>query len=370
MQHTIDQAARLDGEQAAAIPRFDLLDDMGDVFATAQVTTQDGQRPAILFHGRLTVDADTALAALEPRFAARGFTPMIQRSGEQDLVIAVPGVLTAGRTRVWLHGLLVLATIATTTLAGATLAGVNVARDPAGILIGLPFSLTLMAILTAHELGHYFMGKWHGVQVSLPYFIPVPFSLGTFGAFIQMRSPIRNRQALFDVGFAGPVAGFLAALALLILGLVFSDALRAFRMFGPPVGDSLLTGLLTNLLRPQESATILSRNPIALAAYFGILLTGINLLPAGQLDGGHIAYALFGRSARPLAVAAVAVLFMMGLFLWSGWLLWAGLIFLTGLRHAAPLNDVTPLDRGRWWIAAGALVIFLLTFIPQPLRTF
>lgn len=366
----MEQALLLSAADVAASPRFDLLDDVRDVFAVDKVTTQNGKSPAILFHGRLLTDADTALDLLQPRFAVRGFTPLIQRSGQQDLVIAVPGILSGGRTRLWLHLVLVLATIATTTLAGATLAGVNVLRDPAGILIGVPFSVTLMTILTAHELGHFFMGKWHGVQVSLPYFIPVPFSLGTFGAFIQMRSPIRNRRELFDVGFAGPIAGFVVALALLIFGLLLSDALQAFRTFGLPLGNSLLTSLLANLLRPDEAATILGRNPIALAAYFGILLTGINLLPAGQLDGGHIAYALFGRSARPLAVATIVVLFVLGMLLWSGWYLWAGLIFLTGLRHATPLNDVTPVDRGRWLIAVGVLVVFLLTFIPQPLRSF
>ncbi|MFZ2360752.1 MAG: site-2 protease family protein [Anaerolineae bacterium] len=366
----MDQALILAPNDVAASARFELLTDVRDVFAVDRLTTQNGKQPALLFYGRLLTDADTALDLLEPRFAARGFTPMLQRSGEDQLLIAVPGVAGQGRTRLWLHLLLVLATIGTTTLAGAMLAGVNLARDPAGILIGIPFSLTLMTILTAHELGHYFMGKWHRVQVSLPYFIPVPFSLGTFGAFIQMRSPIRNRRELFDVGFAGPMVGFVVALALLIFGLALSDALRAFRTFGPPLGDSLLTSLLTNLLRPQETATILSRNPIALAAYFGILLTGINLLPAGQLDGGHIAYALFGRSARPLAVATVVVLFVLGVLYWQGWFLWAGLIFLTGLRHATPLNDVTPIDRDRWLIAVGVLVIFVLTFIPQPLRTF
>ena len=366
----MDQALILAPNDVAAGARFELLNDVRDVFAVSQLTTQKGKQPALLFYGHLLTDADTALDLLEPRFAARGFTPMLQRNGEDQLLIAVPGVTSAGRTRLWLHLLLVLATIGTTTLAGATLAGVNLARDPAGILIGIPFSLTLMTILTAHELGHYFMGKWHRVQVSLPYFIPVPFSLGTFGAFIQMRSPIRNRRELFDVGFAGPIVGFVVALALLIFGLVLSDGLRAFRTFGPPLGDSLLTSLLTNLLRPQETATILSRNPIALAAYFGILLTGINLLPAGQLDGGHIAYALFGRSARPLAVATVVALFILGVLYWQGWFLWAGLIFVTGLRHATPLNDVTPIDRDRWLIAVGVLVIFVLTFIPQPLRTF
>lgn len=366
----MEQALTLIGDNVTTGPFSALLSEVRDVFAVDRITTQNGKDPALLFHGRLLTDADTALDLLEPRFLAYDYTPMIKRSGEADLLIAVPGVLNGGRTRLWLHLILVLATIATTTLAGATLAGVNLVRDPAGILVGVPFSLTLMTILTAHELGHYFMGKWHRVQVSLPYFIPVPFSLGTFGAFIQMRSPIRNRRALFDVGFAGPIAGFVVALALLIFGLLVSDMLPAMRAFRLPLGDSLLTSLLTNLLRPQEAATILSSNPIALAAYFGILLTGINLLPAGQLDGGHIAYALFGRSARPLGLVVVAVLLVMGLVLWQGWLLWAGLIFLIGTRHASPLNDVTPIDRGRWLIAVGVLVIFLLTFIPQPLRTF
>ncbi len=366
----MDQALLLSTDAQAASARFELLEDVRDVFAVERMTTQNGKEPALLLHGRLLTDADTALARLEPRFAARGFTPMLRRQREGDLLIASPGVIGASRSRLWLHLLLALATVGTTTLAGALLAGVNLGRNPAGILIGIPFSLTLMTILTAHELGHYFMGRWHGVQVSLPYFIPVPFSLGTFGAFIQMRSPIRNRRQLFDVGFAGPIVGFVAALALLIFGLIFSDALRAFRSYGPPLGNSLLTSLLTHLLRPDEAATILSRNPIALAAYFGILLTGVNLLPAGQLDGGHIAYALFGRAARPLSLATVVLLFALGLLFWQGWFLWAGLIFLTGLRHPAPLDDVTPLDSGRWLIAAGALVIFVLTFIPQPLRSF
>jgi Zn-dependent protease len=364
----MDQALSPSPHVAVASAHFELLDDLRDLFAVDRMTTSpDRKQPALLFHGRLLVDAELALDRLEPRFASRGYTPMIRREQEGQVLIAVPGVIGGGRTRLWLHLVLALATIFTTSLAGAMLAGVNVLRDPAGILIGVPFSLTLMAILTAHEMGHYFMGKWHGVQVSLPYFIPVPFSLGTFGAFIQMRSPIRNRRELFDVGFAGPIVGFVVALALMIVGLLLADALRAFRSYGPPLGGSLLTSLLTNLLRPQDAATILSRNPIALAAYFGILLTGVNLLPAGQLDGGHIAYALFGRSSRPLALLTVVVLFIMGLLFWNGWFLWAGLIFLTGLRHPTPLNDVTSVDRGRWLIALGALAIFILTFIPRPL---
>lgn len=340
------------------------------VLDVSQSAPPSAANDAFVFYGRLLTSADEALHTLEPAFAALGFTPLIQRARGQYAVVAFPGLLRGGRTRLWLHLLLAAITVLTTTWAGAQLAGVDVMRRPLELLIGLPFSLTLMVILTTHELGHYFMGRWHGVHVSLPYFIPAPFSLGTFGAFIQMRSPIRNRRELFDVGLAGPVAGFLAAMALLIVGLLLSDWLDAFRTFGPRLGDSLLTALLTNLLRPQDASTILSRNPIALASYFGILLTGINLLPAGQLDGGHIAYALFGRRARLLGVLVVAALLMMGWLFWTGWYLWAALIFFTGLRHATPLNDVTGLDAGRWAIAVGAVVIFLLTFIPQPLLSF
>ena len=322
----------------------------------------------VIFTGRLLCDAETVLPILEQRFASSGCVPLIRRHGQDDMVVAVEHTARVGKQRIWLNLLLFGATFVTTTAAGAALVGADVWRNPAAILLGLPFSLTLLAILVTHELGHYFMGKWHGVHVTLPYFIPMPFSiLGTFGAFIQMNGPIRNRRQLFDVGFAGPLAGFVVALPLFILGLLWSEVSRApFGMMVVGLGDSLLTAILKGLLQPTLVGQTLQWHPVAIAAYFGILLTGVNLLPAGQLDGGHISYALFGRAARPVAVVTLAVLVLMGMLIWRGWFIWAGFIFLSGLRHPTPLDDVTPLDRARVLIGVGAFVLFALTLIPAP----
>jgi len=347
-------------------PALRLQAELYDVIAVSEVRSQGGSQQAITFTGRLLRDAESALSTLTGRFGAYGYTPLIRRQGQQDVVVAVEGVIAPSRSRPWINAALLLATIVTTTLAGAMLVGVNPLRNPAGILEGLPFAITLMLILGTHELGHYFMGRWHGVQVTLPYFIPVPVGLGTFGAFIQMKSPIRNRRALFDVGFAGPIAGFVVALPMLIVGLLLSDVVRVYRP-GMALGNSLLIEALMNLLKPHGDGYMILLHPVAIAAYFGILLTGFNLLPAGQLDGGHIAYALFGPLARPLAVVTLVAMVVMGALFWSGWYIWAALVFFTGLRHAAPLNDVTPLDPARRLVGLGALLLLVLTFVPAPL---
>ena len=349
-------------DNAAAHLQYDLQHEVRDVFEVQGVATSGSKTPAFEFHGRLLIAPDAALTTVEERFHPFGYTPFLHRKDDTDLLSAVPGIAEAGRQRVWINVVLAIATLFTTMLAGAQLAGANVMRNPVSILEGLPFALTLMVILGSHELGHYFMGRWHKVRVTLPYFIPVPAFLGTFGAFIQMRSPIRNRAQLFDVGFAGPIVGFVVALPLLIIGLLLPPV-------GSPylrVGDSLLTGFLSQLLRPELVGLGHGLNPVALAAYFGILLTGVNLLPAGQLDGGHIAYAIFGRAARPLGFVVIAGLLVMGTLFWRGWYLWAGLIFFTGLRHPSPLDEITPVDTARRIIGVGAFVLLLLTFIPVP----
>jgi membrane-associated protease RseP (regulator of RpoE activity) len=346
-------------------PTVRLQAELYDILAVSEVRSQGGPRSAITFSGRLLRDAESALATLMSRFHAHGYTPLIRRNGKQDVVVAVKGVFAPGRSRPWINLLLLVATIFTTTLAGALLQGVNLLRNPLDLVAGLPFALTLLLILGTHELGHYFMGRWHGVQVSLPYFIPVPLGLGTFGAFIQMKSPVRNRQALFDVGFAGPIAGFVVALPLLVFGLLLSDVVPASRT-GMDLGSSLVVGFLSDLLRPHGPGSAVALHPVAVAAYFGILITGFNLLPAGQLDGGHVAYAVLGSAARPVAVLTLIAMVIMGAMLWSGWYIWALLVLFTGLRHAAPLNDVTPLDMPRRLIGLGAILLFVLTFIPKP----
>lgn len=346
-------------------PAARLQAELIDVFAVSDIQAHEGPHSNIAFTGRLLRDAESVLSTLLSRFGRLGYTPLIRRIGQSDVVVAVEGVVTPGRQRAWINLLLLAATIVTTTLGGALLVGVNPLRNPAGLLEGIPFAFTLLLILGMHELGHYFMGKWHGVQVSLPYFIPVPLGLGTFGAFIQMRSPIRNRQALFDVGFAGPIVGFAAAVPLFIAGLMLSDVVRVHGST-MELGKSLLMEVLIDLLKPHGAGYRVLLHPVAVAAYFGILLTGFNLLPAGQLDGGHIAYAVLGPAARPLAWLTMAAMIFLGILFWWGWFIWAGLIFIMGLRHAAPLNDVTPLDPARRLIGLGALLIFAVTFVPAP----
>lgn len=357
----MEQAFVLRAESAAWRLRAELY----DVIAVDSMRTEAGPHPAIAFSGHLLRDAESALSTLVRRFGALGYTPLIRREGEQDVVVAIEGVAQPSRSRPWINLGLLLATLITTTLAGALLVGANPLRDPRELAGGMMFAGTLLLILGAHELGHYFMGRWHGVQVSLPYFIPVPIGLGTFGAFIRLKSPVHDRRVLFDVGLAGPLVGFVVALPLMILGIMLSDVVRVSRLgLGP--GNSLLLEFLIDLLKPHATGYGISWHPIAIAAYFGILVTGFNLLPAGQLDGGHISYAMLGPAARPLAVVTFLALLVMGALLWSGWFIWAVLVLLLGLRHATPLNDVTPLDFPRKIIGVGALLLFLLTFVPKP----
>lgn len=332
--------------------------------AVEEVQAQPGPQTTFVFKGRLLRDRETALDTLLSRFHPYGYTPLIRRQRGQDVVAAVEGIVAPGRPRLWINVVLLLATIFTTTLAGAMLVGANPLRNPLSLAQGLPFAFTLLLILGVHELGHYFMGRWHGVQVTLPYFIPIPLGLGTFGAFIQIRSPLRNRRTLFDIGFAGPLAGLVVALPLFVLGLLLSPVVPGWA--ANPLGKSLLIEVLVELLRPHAAGYAVSLHPVAVAAYVGILITGFNLLPAGQLDGGHVAYAAFGPAARALSLATLAALLLLGAFVWRGWLIWALLVLLMGMRYASPLDDVTPLDPARKLIGLGAVLLFALTFVPQP----
>ena len=290
---------------------------------------------------------------------------MLRKHHEQDVVLATPGIVRAGTYNPAINVVLFLATVLTTLFTGAMLAGANPLRNPAGLLTGAPFAFTLLGILGVHELGHYFVGRRHGVAVTLPYFIPVPFGLGTFGAFIQMKSPVTNKKALFDVGIAGPLAGFLVAVPLLVAGLLLSPIVR---MPGGThaLGSSLLVEWITTLVRPHPAGYAVFLNPVAFAAWFGLLVTGINLLPIGQLDGGHIAYALFGGRARYLGWVVVVALVVMGLTFWQGWLTWAFLAFLFGVRHPAPLDEITELNAARRLLGLLTLGLLFLLITPAP----
>jgi membrane-associated protease RseP (regulator of RpoE activity) len=277
------------------------------------------------------------------------------------------------------HILFFLATLATTTFYGALHHNVNLFQEPWKFYQGFPFSLTLLAILGTHEFGHYWMARYHGVPVTLPYFIPAPSLIGTFGAFIRIKDIVPNRGALFDIGVAGPIAGFAVAVPAIILGITLSDVRPATELSGIGLGSSLLfNGLVQVFLgvTPQTYDVIL--HPIAFAGWIGFLVTAFNLLPAGQLDGGHIVYSLCGRWHRLVTLLCVLVLLPMGWY-WPGWWVWAFVIFCFSGPHIAwrqgwrfafrhpPLRDeAVPLSRTQKWVAAVALLIFVMTFPPVP----
>lgn len=282
-----------------------------------------------------------------------------------------PAVLPSRRWTL-LHILLLVATVTTTTMAGAQWEGVDPLRGIPFLLDGLPFSLTFLAILLTHESGHYVMCRVHGVNASLPYFLPAPpliFPLGTFGAFIRIRSRFPDRRALFDIGAGGPWAGFVVALVAVIVGLSRSTVLPAPATGSVlELGDSLLTSFLTRVILHADPATVVL-HPVAFAGWLGLLVTSINLLPAGQLDGGHVLYAAFQRRTRFVPVLLVATLAWLGWTGWAGWLVWAVIIVvLVGLRHPPTQDDSRPLGMARTVGAFMSLVLFVVTFVPEPFR--
>lgn len=308
----------------------------------------------------------TASEPLRPQ--AEGYPQIQETRKRRSLVIAI---------------VLFLLTLVTTLAAGVQFAA-DYARNQApsledffsvygailarpGLLVaGVPFSFTLIGILLAHELGHYFACRYYSISSSYPYFIPAPTLFGTLGAFIRIRSPIVNRKALFDVGLAGPVVGFAFAAPALGAAVLFSKIVPAAPSDVPLLfGDPWLQRLLVAWLRPGISPADLLLHPVGRAAWVGLFATALNLLPAGQFDGGHILYALASERHRLVSFLVALVLLPMG-WLWSGWVVWATLILLLGFRHPPLLDRWEPLDRKRRVWAAVALVIFLLCFMPAP----
>jgi len=286
--------------------------------------------------------------------------------------------------RVWKHALLLVLTIGTTTLAGVGhylsfqsdfVGRAAVTMSPATVLRGLWYSGTILAILGCHELGHYFACRYYDVDASLPFFIPVPFLLtGTMGAFIRIREPIRTKPMLFDIGIAGPIAGFAVAVPALLVGLSMSRVVPL-----PPDGTNLLTlgepllfKLMSTLLwGTQPDGYSLNLHPMAFAAWFGLLATALNLFPIGQLDGGHISYAVLGRRSTYVTLATIGVAIVLTYFSTS-WLVWTvlmvAMLMAFGPNHPRTSDEDVPLDRPRLILAIVALLMFVLCFTPAPIE--
>lgn len=270
---------------------------------------------------------------------------------------------------------LFLITIITTTMAGTGLEGVTASellRDPLQSLSkGLPFAITLMTILLTHEMGHFFMARRYKVSASLPYFIPAPFGVGTFGAIIKMQSPINSRKSLIDIGAAGPIAGFVVATVALVYAVSDSKliSLSDLRDGGIRFGDPLILKIINYFFFGSiPNGYDINLTSVGFAGWLGMLVTSLNLLPVGQLDGGHIAYAIFQERAIWISRGIFIILMFLGIFFWPGWLFWGVLsFFIIGLKHPPirPGADIK-LDTRHKVIAYLCLVIFILTFIPAP----
>jgi membrane-associated protease RseP (regulator of RpoE activity) len=286
--------------------------------------------------------------------------------------------------RVWVHALLLVLTLASTTLLGVNhylgfLADFQpMERLPlpfAQLLVhGLWYSATIVAILGCHELGHYFACRYYDVDASLPYFLPAPFIMtGTLGAVIRIREPIPTKRMLFDIGIAGPIAGFLVALPTLFIGIAMSHVVAIPPDFvGFELGEPLLFKLASLLMwGPVQEGYSLNMHPMAFAAWFGLLATALNLFPIGQLDGGHISYAVLGPRSVYVTIGTMLVITVLAYF-YSSWIVWtflmAVMLVLFGPRHPRVFDEHVPLDRARLLLALGALVMFIVCFTPAPIE--
>ena len=243
---------------------------------------------------------------------------------------------------------------------------------PGELMNGIPFALTLLLILGTHELAHFVCSKIHRVPASWPLFIPgLPIMVGTFGAIIRVRGPILERKALFDIGISGPLAGFVVAIVALLIGLrwshVESDVNTTTPFF---VGGSLLLDLVMSwMMGDLPNGASVNLHPIAEAAWFGLFVTCLNLIPIGQLDGGHVAYAMWGERQRGIAYAALPILLVLGYFGWHGWLLWVGMAGLLGFSHPSIPRPESTLGPVRMWLGYATVVLFFLIFPPFPISS-
>jgi Zn-dependent protease len=392
-----------------------ILDRLGDavrrVMAVEDVTTGgEEQGYAIRFRGQLIGDSSAAFDELEPQFHRENLTLVFRPENGQHAVLGLPGVIDVQPSNPLVNLGLLLLTLVTVLMVGA-LYGYEGSAETAGDLYGyaishlgegVPYALSLMAILLAHEFGHYLAARYHKSPVTLPYFLPFPLlgSFGTLGAFIRLKAPPKNRRVLMDVGLAGPLAGLVVAIPLLLIGLAQSEVgqLPLNPMAGNAMeGNSLLylgaKYLVTGRLLPEPlsygqleplqywiryfftsrpfpaGGTDVLLGPVAWAGWVGLLVTALNLIPAGQLDGGHLIYVLSRKTARALWSVVVVALVALGL-VWTGWYLWAFLIFFLGRAHAQPLDTITPLDGRRKALAILGILIFFLVFTPVPLAIF
>jgi membrane-associated protease RseP (regulator of RpoE activity) len=351
-----------------------LRNDIADLFQVFDTTLDEPEREFVRFRGRFLQDPATCFDDLRERFEQHGFTPKIKAQDDLVVLIGMPFVFQVQESKGTINLLLLVATILSTLFVGASYTAATT-EELFMIWRGWPFSLSIMLILGAHEMGHYFAARYHKVPVTLPYFIPMPLpgSFGTFGAFIQLKAPVNNKRALLDVGAAGPWAGIIFAIPILFLGLATSEVLplpvaTPYQMEGNSILYAAMKFIVFGRFLPAGGLDV-HLNQVAWAGWVGLLVTSLNLIPLGQLDGGHVAFVLLGDWAKklfwPVIIALGLLVILTGTLTW---VLWIGLLFLLGRRYAVPLDEVTVLDPRRRIMAILTLLLFLLVFIPIPLQ--
>ncbi|MBN1536654.1 MAG: site-2 protease family protein [Anaerolineales bacterium] len=384
-------------------------------FLSIDDVTQGDSRQSYLvrYRGLLRMDSVQAYDQLSELLRSHNITPLFRKDGDRHTILLTSGVVKEKKPKIWVNLLLIGLTILSVFWVGILhavswemtgYASINLDNVkphlPAIILGALAFTASLLGILMAHEFGHYLVGRFHGALVTLPYFLPLPFPpFGTLGAFISLQSPPKNKRDLLDVGIAGPLSGLIVAIPVLIFGLSISrlDTLptalhdtQSFMLEGNSIlylalkylvfGKWLPTpadygGLLPMLYWVRYfftgspfpfGGTDVMIHPVAMAGWAGILVTALNLIPAGQLDGGHLMYVLLGKRTNSLLPFILGGLVLLGM-VWTGWWLWAFLIFLFGRMHAEPLDQITELDPQRRLLAFLGLIVFILVFTPVPM---
>ena len=378
------------------------------VMRVEDITTGDPQKDYLVrYRGQIYGDTAEAYDRLAEQMRLFQITPMFRQDKDRHAILLVPGIITAKPSNPLVNLILFALTLLSVILSGAIFASDSLsATNTKDLLLelwrslpkGIPFAVSLLAILLAHEFGHYLAGRYHRTHVTLPYFLPFPLSpFGTLGAFIQLKEPPRNKRILMDIGIAGPLAGLVVAIPILIYGLTLSKVepislapgqgftlegnsllylFSKFLVFGRLLPEPSSYGNLHPVLYwiryfftsqplPLGGMDVMI-HPVAWAGWAGLLVTALNLIPAGQLDGGHLLYVLLGKRVRALWPFILGILVLLG-FVWTGWWLWAGLIFFLGRMYAEPLDQITPLDPPRKALALLGIIIFFLVFTPVPL---
>jgi membrane-associated protease RseP (regulator of RpoE activity) len=362
---------------AAVHPKTDQAVDelqaaVADVMDIYEVNPNPGPPASVGYRGRLRIDSEQAYTQLDAAFERLNYH-VILTTDEQGmhLVMALKGRIRPKPRPWWPNALLFVLTVFSLLYVGAAQeAGIN---DETEIMLwkGWPYALSMILILGSHELGHYFAARRHHVNVTLPYFIPLPFGFfGTLGAFIQLREPMRNRKILFDVGVAGPLVGLAVAVPILIIGLATSPIeplpSETYALEGNSVLYAAAKLIIFGEFLPNGEEDVFI-NQLAKAGWTGLFITGLNLIPLGQLDGGHVVFTLLGRQAQRLYLPILAGFLVLS-FYNSMWILWTLLLFILGRVYAVPLDNITQLDNRRRWIGYLAIIIFVVVFVPNPLQ--